>query len=139
MSSQIPLKYEWPYVQYLPRDEVKSYQSTLPEDFSNIRVRQIIPTPIWQRPQLGYEPEPTYLSHEVERNIEEGKAHSLIVLGSYSVLLYASMWSMAKWYNSNIVKNYIYFKSETWPSYLKLRALPVAACVWTVLYAFYYN
>lgn len=133
MSS--PFKQDWPYIQYLTRDEIKAYTSTLPKNLDELKVNQLNPTEIWIRERIASD-EPVYNTEAQAKLEADLQIRAGLWLSLYATSLMLGMLSTSRWYNANVIKNYTYFRTETWPQYLKLRIWPGVFISWTVMWVY---
>lgn len=126
------LKSAWPYIRFLTTAEKASYVSDLPSDMDTFEVRPIVASPVF-----------TFVTHEVdfakpilspEQRVQEDLMDLNLALWStlYITTLGLGIRSMSGWYYTDGIRNFLQFRHEKWPSYLKRRAWPGLAAAWTV-------
>ncbi|OMJ76828.1 hypothetical protein SteCoe_23717 [Stentor coeruleus] len=123
-------KYEWPYIQFLTRAEQDEYVSDLPKNLDNLKVFHIVPSKLYQNP-THFELPFNYKTREEHMENEEfmGTASLWAVLYVYTAM--KSVWSMTRWYNTNIIAGYSFFKAETWGGYFRRRFWMILMFSWT--------
>lgn len=128
------LKYEWPYIQYLTIEERKNYISDLPQDMDSFKVRQLVPTTRFNPSFYQLKKAPYFTAEDL--NTQKNRERVGLAWGSlYFLTLGAGLWNMGKWYRVDPIKNFEYFKNESWFKYARLRALPAIGVAWTLYYA----
>ena len=128
------LKYEWPYIQYLTIEERKSYTSDLPVNMDSFSVKQLVPTTRFNPSSYQLKKAPYFTPEDLKRQKHYEKV--AMTWGSvYFIAVSAGLWNIGSWYRVDPIKNFEYFKSESWFKYVKLRSVPAIAVVWTVYYA----
>jgi hypothetical protein len=124
-------KYEWPYIKYLTLEDQAGYVSDLPEDIDTLAVFHIKPTSKYLIDEFALHPNILYNTPEKVKKKEEERYNTIIWDCLYTFVLGTGIISSIRWYNTNLVENYKYFKTETWTGYIKLRFWPGLAVAWT--------
>ena len=109
-----------------------SYVSDLPSDMDTFEVRPLAASPIF-----------TFVTHENDfvKSIlspeQRAQEDSLEFNGGLWISLYVAtlglgLRSMSHWYYNDGVRNFLQFRHDNWPAYLRRRVWPGLAVAWTV-------
>jgi hypothetical protein len=126
------LKSAWPYIRFITLAEKASYVSDLPSDMDTFEVRPLAASPIF-----------TFVTHEVdftksilnsEQRAEENQMelNTAIWTTLYITTLGLGLRGMSGWYYTDGIRNFLQFRHENWPAYMKRRLWPGLAAAWTV-------
>lgn len=129
-------KYEWPYIQFLTRTEEEEYVSDLPANLNELKVFHIVPSLLYDHSAFLDKPM-AYTTPEEHLRNENFITNSSIWGTIYLGTVMKSVWSMTKWYNTNVITNYSYFKTETWGRYFRLRFWAIFVTAWTAYHFSY--
>ena len=122
------LRFAWPYIASLPKDEREAYTTTLPPNLDAVKVNLLIPTALWEFEPIGaFDKKDVYARPEIVEVLDDLNRRSLMLWTMYSGIMVKATYDMQRWYSVDLVRNYVQFKTESWPMYVKRRFWPSLA------------
>lgn len=112
--------------------EKASYVSDLPSDMDTFEVQPLGTSPIFTFITNENDFVKEILNPEQRAQKDLMELNHALWMSLYLVTLGLGLRSISRWYHNDGVRNFLQFRHEKWPAYLKRRMWPGLAVAWTV-------